>query len=72
MESLEIIHKFYSSPLENFLNMVDIFMHSDRKWKDISSSLHIYIYIYIYISIIYIYMYIVKIFLIEYKFNLIE
>ena len=66
MESLEIIHKFYSSPLEIFLNMVDIFMHSDRKWKDISSSLHIYI------SIIYIYMYIVKIFLIEYKFNLIE
>ena len=53
MESLEIIHKFYSSPLEIFLNMVDIFMHSDRKWKDISSSLHIYIYI----SIIYIYVY---------------
>ena len=68
MESLEIIHKFYSSPLEIFLNMVDIFMHSDRKWKDISSSLHIYIYIYL----LYIYMYIVKIFLIEYKFNLIE
>ena len=55
MESLEIIHKFYSSPLEIFLNMVDIFMHSDRKWKDISSSLHIYINIYLLYIYIYVY-----------------
>ena len=36
MESLEIIDKFYSSPLVIFLDMDDIFMHSHKKLKDIS------------------------------------